>query len=58
MDAIGALYDKLQPGGFVIVDDYGAVEGCRRAITDYRMARGIAAPLIDIDGMGVYWRKP
>jgi O-methyltransferase len=57
MDAIGALYDKLQSGGFVIVDDYGAVEGCRRAITDYRMARGIAAPLIDIDGMGVYWRK-
>jgi hypothetical protein len=58
IEAIGALYDKLQPGGFVIVDDYGAVEGCRRAITDYRAAHAITAPLIDIDGLGVYWRNP
>jgi glycosyltransferase involved in cell wall biosynthesis len=57
MEAITALYDKLQPGGFVIVDDYGAVAGCRQAITDFRVQRDIEDAIIDIDGLGVYWRK-
>src|SRR5262249_7246717 len=35
MDALVALYDKVVPGGAVIVDDYGAVEGCRRAVSDF-----------------------
>jgi O-methyltransferase len=57
MEAITALYDKLQPGGFVIVDDYGAVAGCRQAITDFRGQRNIEDAIVDIDGLGVYWRK-
>src|SRR5579872_7299671 len=31
-----ALYPRLSPGGFVIVDDYGAIPACRQAVTDYR----------------------
>lgn len=58
MDALRNLYDKVSPGGFVIVDDYGCVAGCRLAVTDFRRERGIADPIIDIDGWGVYWRKP
>jgi O-methyltransferase/8-demethyl-8-(2,3-dimethoxy-alpha-L-rhamnosyl)tetracenomycin-C 4'-O-methyltransferase len=58
MDALQALGHKVSPGGFVIVDDFGAVEGCRRAIADYRQARGIDAPIHDIDGIGAYWRVP
>ena len=57
MDAIQALYPKLSIGGFLIVDDYGAVEGCRRASHDYREAQGISEPIHEIDWTGVYWRK-
>jgi 2-polyprenyl-3-methyl-5-hydroxy-6-metoxy-1,4-benzoquinol methylase len=57
MDAITALYDKVSPGGYIIVDDYIAVPGCRKAIDEFRVTRGIAAPLHDIDGMGVFWQK-
>jgi len=56
--AIEALYPKLSPGGFCIVDDYGTlVDQCQRAIHDYRDAHGITEEVIDIDGYGAYWRK-
>ncbi len=58
MDALTALYHKVSPGGFVIVDDYGAVAACRAAITDFRAAHGITAPIRDIDGLGVFWQVP
>jgi O-methyltransferase/8-demethyl-8-(2,3-dimethoxy-alpha-L-rhamnosyl)tetracenomycin-C 4'-O-methyltransferase len=58
MDALQALGHKVSPGGFIVVDDFGAVEGCRRAIADYRQERGIQAPIYDIDGIGAYWRVP
>lgn len=58
MDALTALYDKVQPGGFVIVDDYGAVAACEQAVTDFRTLRGISCPIIDVDGIGAYWRIP
>ena len=57
MDALSALYDKVSAGGFIIIDDYGCIEGCRRAVDDFRKARGIKDPIVDIDGWGVYWRK-
>ena len=56
-DALTALYDKVSAGGFVIIDDYGCIEACRRAVHDFRDARGIADSIVDIDGWGVYWRK-
>lgn len=57
IDALEPLYDKVQPGGYVIVDDYGAVKGCAQAIHDFREARGITDELHTIDWAGVYWRK-
>ncbi|MEM1163984.1 MAG: TylF/MycF/NovP-related O-methyltransferase, partial [Pseudomonadota bacterium] len=54
---LDALYDKVSPGGFIIIDDYGLLEPARRATEDFRTARGITTPVIDIDGIGVYWRK-
>src|SRR3954469_17633661 len=30
--ALDALYPKLSPGGFVVVDDYGAIPGCKQAV--------------------------
>ena len=57
MDAIEALYPKLQPGGFLIMDDYGAVPACKQATEDYRERCGIREPIVPIDWTGVYWRK-
>ncbi len=57
MDALNALYPKLSSGGFCIVDDYGVVESCKQAITDFRAANGITAELQVIDNSGRYWRK-
>jgi O-methyltransferase len=56
--AIDALYPRLSPGGFCIVDDYGdLVSQCQQAIHDYRSAHAITEEIIDIDGFGAYWRK-
>jgi O-methyltransferase len=57
IQAIDALYDKLSAGGYCIVDDYGDIAGCRRAIHDFRTAHGVTEEIIDIDGRGVYWRR-
>jgi O-methyltransferase len=57
IQALEVLYPKLSPGGFVIVDDYGALESCRQAVEDFRTAGGIGEPLVRIDWTGVYWQK-
>jgi macrocin-O-methyltransferase TylF-like protien/glycosyl transferase family 2 len=57
MDTLQSLYDRVAKGGFVIVDDYGALPQCQRAVVDFRAARGITAPLRTIDWTGVSWRK-
>lgn len=58
MTPLRVLYDRVSPGGFVIADDYGLLEPARRAVDEFRADNGIAAPLIDIDGQGHFWRKP
>jgi hypothetical protein len=58
-DGLVNLYDKLSVGGFLIVDDYGE-DGwtyCRRAVDEFRQARGITDPLIRVDAGCWYWRK-
>lgn len=57
IQALDALYPKLSPGGFCIVDDYGAIPVCKQAVTDYRAQHNIAASIVDIDGAGAFWRK-
>ena len=57
MDALVNLYPKLSPGGYAIVDDYGAVPGCRQAVEDYRAQNGVTEPIQPIDGSGVFWEK-
>ncbi|RPH80243.1 MAG: hypothetical protein EHM80_05790, partial [Nitrospiraceae bacterium] len=56
MDALNALYPKVSPGGFVVVDDYG-LPTCRAAIDDFRRARGIIDPIHRIDWTGVFWQR-
>lgn len=57
IQALDALYDKLSPNGFVIVDDYHVVKGCKLAIHDFCSARNFSPSLQEIDGIGVFWRK-
>lgn len=57
IQALDALYEKVAPGGFVIVDDYGAIEGCKAAVDDFRAKHHIADSISRIDWTGVYWRK-
>lgn len=57
MDALNALYHKVSPGGFVIVDDYNAWPHCKQAIEDFRKAHGIRDEIVPIDKFAVYWRK-
>ena len=56
-DAISVLYPKLSPGGIVIVDDYGMIEGCREAVDSYRVQHHIIEPIEKVDQTGVWWRK-
>jgi O-methyltransferase len=57
MLALATLYPKVSPGGFLIVDDYGALPNCRHAVEDFRSAQGITDPIVTVDWTGVYWRK-
>lgn len=55
--ALEALYPLLAPGGFLIVDDHGAIPACAQAVGDFRDEHGVDDPIIQIDWTGVYWRK-
>jgi hypothetical protein len=57
MVALEALYDRVSPGGYVLVDDY-ALPTCRAAVEDFRRDRAVAAPLEHVDWTGAFWRKP
>jgi O-methyltransferase len=56
IQALDALYPRLSPGAFCIIDDYHAIDACRQAVTDYRETHQVTAEITDIDGSGVFWR--
>lgn len=56
--ALESLYDRLSPGGIVIIDDYHAWPGCRRAVDEFRRDRGESGEMEEVDGTAVAWRKP
>lgn len=56
-DALSALYDRVAPGGFVIIDDYRILPPCREAVDEFRAQRGIEDSIEAIDGHAVFWRK-
>ena len=57
MDGLVNLYDKVSPGGFVIIDDFNALQACNDAVEDFRRQRGITSTLSLIEVCGAYWRK-
>jgi hypothetical protein len=56
MDALGALYHKLSPGGYVIIDDFNIVN-CVQAVHDFRRQHRIDEAMQLIDASAVYWQK-
>lgn len=55
--ALDSLYADLAPGGFVIVDDYGAIDECRVAVDEFRRTRDIDDPIEWVDWTCVHWRR-
>jgi hypothetical protein len=55
--ALECLYPGLGTGGYLIVDDYGSFDACRRAVDDFRAEHGIAEPITAIDHTGARWRR-
>ena len=57
MDILENLYDKVVPGGIIIVDDFG-IKNCREAIFDFLKKRNLKKPDFQrIDWTGVFWTK-
>ena len=52
------LYPRLEPGGILIVDDYGHWKGCRKAVDEYFESHGIPLFLQRIDYTGRIAVKP
>jgi len=57
IEALFYLYPKLSPGGYCIVDDWGAVPACKKAVNDYREIFNIDERIQVIDYTGVFWKK-
>lgn len=57
MDGLTHLYPKLSTGGYIIIDDWNAVKGCKQAVLDYRKTHNITEEIITIDWASVYWKK-
>jgi O-methyltransferase len=55
--ALRCLYPGLSTGGYLIVDDYGAFEGCRQAVGEFRRDHGITEPIEEADYPSVRWRR-
>ena len=56
--ALEALYPKLSPSGFVILDDVNFIPACQQAVMDFRARMGITAVMHDVDWCAGWWQKP
>lgn len=52
------LYAKVVSGGFVIIDDYGAYEGCKKAVDEFIEDNQLEVYLNHVDSICRYWIKP
>ncbi len=57
MLALESLYAKVSVGGYIIIDDYHVVKGCKMAVDEFLAKNKIVPQFREIDGVGVYWQK-
>lgn len=55
ISSLDALYHKISPGGYLIIDDY-SLDECKAAVSDFRAEHGIQSEIREIDWTGIYWR--
>ncbi len=56
---LDTFYDKVVPGGFVVLDDWGYWQGCNRAVAEYFAEHDITGITINRVGrIGAYFQKP
>ena len=53
LDALRGAYALVSAGGIVIIDDFH-LNGCRRAVLEYRAAHGITSPIFGVPEDYVY----
>ncbi len=51
------FYDRVVPGGFVSIDDYGHWPGCRMAVDEFFRERGLLYALNQVDYTARWFRK-
>ncbi len=52
------LYDIVVKGGFVIIDDYGAYDGCKKAVDEFLLERAVRVRLRKVGSELRYLMKP
>ena len=57
MSALANLYERVSPSGFVIIDDYGGLRNCAKAVHDFLDQRGLRPAIQPIDESCVWWQK-
>lgn len=58
MTILDTLFDQLHPGALIQIDDYGAWDGCKKAILEYSARHGLFFDVHEIDNTGVWCAKP
>jgi len=51
------FYDRVVPGGYIIIDDYGHWKGCKQAVDEFLVTHPEIS-LTRVDYTGVFFRKP
>jgi O-methyltransferase len=57
---LDVFYDKVTPGGFIILNDYGAWPGCNQAVNDFFAEQNLNESCLTIvePSTGAYFQKP
>lgn len=54
---LDTFYKRLSVGGYCIIDDYNGFIECKKAVDEFRIKNNILDEIVEIDNIGVYWRK-
>ncbi len=57
---LDVFYEKIVPGGYVILNDFGTWDGCNQAVDDFFAEHGLSDICLTIvePGSGAYFQKP
>lgn len=51
------LFDKVEKGGFIVIDDYGHWRGCKAAVDEFLEKRKLSPVINKVDYTRIYFRK-